>query len=136
MYSWKDKVPHIAISKANPDPMYKQVTDQIRDAIATGSLAPETKLPSIREMAVDLGISPITIKRAYGDLESAGYLITRAGVGSFVAGLSRVALRESKAREIRGELEKIVKTAETFGIPREEIRNMVGETKEGIDDSV
>ncbi len=136
MYSWKDKIPHIALSKANPDPMYKQVMDQIRDAITTGLLVPETRLPSIRELAGELGTSPITVRRAYGDLESAGFIVTRAGLGSYVAGLDRERLREAKAREIRDELDRIVRTAEVFGIPREEIRSMINETKEGIDDSV
>jgi GntR family transcriptional regulator len=116
--------------------MYKQVTGQIRDAIAAGSLAPGTKLPSIREMAAELGISPITIKRAYSDLESEGFIITRAGIGSFVAALDRSELRERKARGIRDEIERIVKTAAAFGIRRKEIESMINETKEGIDDSV
>ena len=59
----------IVVSPMNPDPMYKQVTDQIKHAIAAGDLAPETRLPSIREMSRELRISAITIKRAYADLE-------------------------------------------------------------------
>ncbi|RJR26447.1 MAG: GntR family transcriptional regulator [Candidatus Latescibacterota bacterium] len=110
--------------------MYKQVTDQIKDAIATGALAPETKLPSIREMAAELGISPITIKRAYSDLESEGFVVTRAGLGSFVAGMNRERLREEKAGEIREELRRIVRTAAAFGVPIAEIETMVSEMKE------
>ena len=66
----------IVISPLNPDPMYKQVTDQIKDAIADGTLKPEAKLPSIREMSRELKISEITIKRAYADLENDGFIIT------------------------------------------------------------
>ena len=136
MYDKSDMTLRISISKANPDPMYKQVTDQITNAIATGSLAPDAKLPSIRVMAASIGVSPITIKRAYADLESEGFIITRAGLGSYVAGIDRGRLREGKTREIRGELDRIVRTAAAFGIPREEIRSMVDEAKEDIDDSV
>ncbi len=110
--------------------MYKQVTDQIKDAIATGSLAPETKLPSIREMAAELGISPITVKRSYSDLESEGFIITRAGLGSFIAGVNRERLREEKAGEIREELRRIVKTAAAFGVPLAEIKAIVNDMKE------
>ena len=55
----------IVISPSNPDPMYKQVADQIEEAIAVRTLKSNDKLPSIREMAEELKISSITIKRAY-----------------------------------------------------------------------
>jgi GntR family transcriptional regulator len=61
----KEKI-FIVLSPLNPDPMYKQVIDQIKDAIAGGNLKPEDKLPSIREMAVALKISEITIKQKGG----------------------------------------------------------------------
>ena len=68
----------IVVSPLNPDPMYKQVADQIKDAIATKVLKPESKLPSIREMSKELKISIITIKRAYADLEKEGYIYIRS----------------------------------------------------------
>jgi len=114
--------------------MYKQVTDQIKDAIATGSLAPEAKLPSIREMATELGISPITIKRAYSDLASEGFVVTRAGLGSFVAGMNREKMRGEKAGEIREELRRIVRTAAAFGVSIAEIEAMVADMKEKHDE--
>ncbi len=120
---------HIAISKENPDPMHKQVTDQMRDAIAKGTLSPGARLPSIREMARELAVSPITIKRAYGDLEREGYLITRAGLGSFVAGIDRSRLRAEKLGEIRGEIARIARSAGVFGITTAEIGRIVDEMK-------
>jgi len=119
----------VAISKENPDPMHKQVTDQMRDAIAKGTLSPGARLPSIREMARELAVSPITIKRAYGDLEREGYLITRAGLGSFVAGINRDRLRKEKVGEIREEIARIAKSAGVFGIPIAEIRRIVDELR-------
>jgi GntR family transcriptional regulator len=119
----------VAISKEDPDPMHKQVTDQVRDAIAKGALPPGARLPSIREMARELGVSPITIKRAYGDLEREGYLITRAGLGSFVAGIDRSRLRAQKVGEIREEIARIAKSAGAFGIPIAEIRRIVDELR-------
>jgi GntR family transcriptional regulator len=80
-------------------------------------------------MARELSLSPITIRRAYHDLENEGYLITRAGLGSFVAGISRDELRERKAQEIRDEIRRIVKHAETYGIPIGEIGRIVDEMK-------
>jgi len=123
------KALRVAISKENPDPMHKQVTDQVRDAIAKGTLSPGARLPSIREMARELGVSPITIKRAYGDLEREGYLITRAGLGSFVAGIDRGRLRARKLGDIREEIARIARSAGAFGISTAEIRRIVDETK-------
>jgi GntR family transcriptional regulator len=111
----------IVISPMNPDPMYKQVTDQIKDAIASGTLQPETKLPSIREMANELKISMITIKRAYADLESEGYILTRSGLGSFVADINREKLREEKLADIRSELAKILNVAARYDISADDI---------------
>ncbi len=111
----------IVISPLNPDPMYKQVTDQIKDAIASGTLRPETKLPSIREMAKELKISMITIKRAYADLENEGYILTRSGLGSFVADINWDKLREEKLAEIRFEITKILNAAARFDISTEDI---------------
>ncbi len=109
------------ISPMNPDAMYKQVTDQIKDAIASGTLKPETKLPSIREMAKDLKISMITIKRAYADLENEGYILTRPGLGSYVANINKDQLRREKLADIRAEIQKILLTAARFDISPNDI---------------
>lgn len=111
----------IVISPQNPDPMYKQVTDQIKDAIASGTLKSETKLPSIREMANELKISMITIKRAYADLENEGYIHTRSGLGSFIADINRDKLREEKLAEIRTEIKKFLNTATRYDISVDDI---------------
>ena len=111
----------IVLSQSNPDPMYKQVTDQVKDAIASGDLKPNDKLPSIREMAKALNISMITIKRAYLDLENEGYILTRAGLGSFVADVDREGLRDRKLGEFIEELTRIIKTGKKFGIKKQEI---------------
>lgn len=111
----------IVISPHNPDPMYKQVTDQIKDAIASGTIKPESKLPSIREMAKELKISMITIKRAYADLENEGYILTRSGLGSYVADINKNKLREEKLTEIRFEIKKILNAAARYDISADDI---------------
>lgn len=117
----------IVISPANPDPLYKQVTDQIKDAIAEGTLQSETRLPSIREMASELKISAITIKRAYSDLENEGFIFTRSGLGSFVADVNKEKIRNEKLSEIRGDINKIIKTAEKFGISSDDVIRIIKE---------
>ena len=111
----------IALSPGHPDPMYRQVTDQIKDAIASGDLAPNERLPSVRELSEALRVSAITIKRAYFDLETEGYIMTRAGLGSFVAPVERDAMRRRKLEELRGEVARIVKTSAKFGITVDDI---------------
>ncbi len=123
----------IVVSPLDPDPMYKQITDQVKDAIASGGLQPETKLPSIREMSRELKISEITIKRAYSDLENEGFIITRSGLGSYIADINRDKLRQDKWQEIRKDILKILKTAKRFDISTREIIALVKEIKESSD---
>ena len=111
----------VVLSPAHPDPMYKQVTDQIKDAIASGELKPNERLPSVRELSEALHVSAITIKRAYQDLETDGYILTRAGLGSFVASVERDALRERKLSELREELRRLVRSSARFGISASDI---------------
>lgn len=111
----------IVISQSDPTPMHRQVTDQVKDAIAKGALKTGEKLPSIREMSKELKISPITIKRSYRDLEQEGYIVTRAGLGSFVADVDFGRLRSEKADEISGELGRIMKMAAGYGISATEL---------------
>lgn len=120
----------IVISPQNPDPMYKQITDQIKNAIADGTLPPEAKLPSIREMSRELKISEITIKRAYADLENEGFILTRSGLGSYVADINKDKLRKSKIEEISQELNKIIKTSEKFNITSGDIIALIQELGE------
>ncbi|MBN2244799.1 MAG: GntR family transcriptional regulator [Candidatus Aminicenantes bacterium] len=120
----------IVVSPVNPDPMYKQVADQIKDAIASGQLKPDEKLPSIREMSTELKISIITIKRAYSDLENENYIYTRPGMGSFVADINREKLRAEKLDEFKQEIKKLLKTGEKFGITADNVVRLVKDIKE------
>ena len=75
----------IRISMEDPEPMYRQIEDQLRDFILGGHLPAGTHLPSIRALAQDLACSVITTRRAYGDLENEGFIRTRQGMGTVVA---------------------------------------------------
>jgi len=77
--------PLVVISQADPRPLYQQVKEQIRHRVAVGELPPGTEIPSIRQLAADIRVSVITIKRAYLELELEGVIQTRQGRGSFVA---------------------------------------------------
>jgi GntR family transcriptional regulator len=73
------------LSSADPRPMYQQIVDQISGRVLAGDWAPGQPLPSIRELAASSGVSVITVKRAYEELERAGLIVTRHGKGSIVA---------------------------------------------------
>src|SRR5215510_5189754 len=78
-------MPVVAVDANDPTPIYAQLERGIRAAIAIGRLGPGEQLPTVRQLAVDLRINANTVARVYGELERAGVLETRRGVGSFVS---------------------------------------------------
>ena len=66
-------------------PVYRQIIDQVRSGVASGSLNAGDQLPTVRQLAVDLAINPNTVLRAYRELELGGLLETHQGTGTFVA---------------------------------------------------
>lgn len=80
-----DKAVVFPIDPRDPLPLYAQLERAIRSAIATGSLDAGAKLPTVRQLAVDLRINANTVAKVYGELERLGVLETRRGVGTFVA---------------------------------------------------
>ena len=103
-------------------PIYDQIYSQIKDAILSGQVAEGEALPSIRALAKDLRISVITTKRAYDELEAAGYLVTVAGKGSFVAEGNRALQREARLREMEEHLTKAIALGRECGLGTEELR--------------
>jgi GntR family transcriptional regulator len=110
--------------------MYKQLTDQLKHAIASGDIKANEKLPSVRELSEALKISAITIKRAYLDLENEGYIFTRAGMGSFVSEVDLENLRKEKLAEFRTELARILGTGKKFGISADDVVRLIRQIKE------
>lgn len=66
-------------------PVYRQLIDQVRSGVASGSLAAGDQLPTVRQLAVDLAINPNTVMRAYRELELGGMLETHQGTGTFIS---------------------------------------------------
>jgi GntR family transcriptional regulator len=90
------------VSAARPGALYQQIVEAIKREVAAGRLAPGTALPSFRVLAQDLLVSLITVKRAYEELERAGIIYRRQGLGTFVAerGHDRtVAVQRARALE-------------------------------------
>ena len=115
----------IYISNSGTKPIYEQITDQIKAAILAGKLAEGEALPSIRFLAKELGISVITTKRAYEDLEAAGFIHTVPGKGSFVAGGNLELLREERLRHIEELLVQAVDEARGANVGIPELHDML-----------
>ena len=121
----------IIISNSSDKPIYEQITTQIKDSIVSGELAVGDQLPSIRALANDLGISAITTKRAYADLEAAGFIETVQGKGCFVAGVNREFLREERLRRVEDLLVQAAREARAAGVSTSELREMFDLIVEG-----
>jgi GntR family transcriptional regulator len=78
-------------------PVYRQIIDQVRSGIASGSLTAGDQLPTVRQLAVDLAINPNTVMRAYRELELGGLLETHQGTGTFIS--DRKVEKKSAERE-------------------------------------
>ena len=115
----------IIISNSSPDPIYEQVTRQIKGQIISGELKEGDPLPSIRKLAQDLQISVITTKRAYEELQKEGFIDAVEGKGSFVAMQNKELLREKKMKLVEEKMTEAVEEARLLGITLAELREML-----------
>ncbi|HET6276887.1 MAG TPA: GntR family transcriptional regulator [Candidatus Cybelea sp.] len=112
----------------NPDleiPPYQQVVAQIQAAIERGDLTPESILPTVRQLAGDLGIAPNTVARAYGELQSEGWLVGDGRRGTRVAGQIPVN-RRARMRSLRESAERYVESLRHRGFTVDEIAGELG----------
>ena len=115
----------VIISNSSPDPIYEQITKQVKAQILSGDLAEGLALPSIRRLAHDLQISVITTKRAYDELEKEGFINTVGGKGTFVAVQNPELLREKKMKIVEEKLAQAVDEAKIMGIGEDQIVHML-----------
>lgn len=113
------------ISNAGQEPIYAQITRQIKEQILSGKLKEGDALPSIRLLAKELRISVITTKRAYEDLETEGFIVTQPGKGSFVAPQNPELQREEMLKRVEQHLQNAVDAARQGGIGRGEVIEML-----------
>ena len=114
----------ILIDNKSGMPIYDQIFTQIKGHILSGELKTDEPLPSIRGLAKDLRISVITTKRAYEELERAGFVYTVPGKGSFVAAKNAELLREEHLKEIEEHMSTIQTLAMGAGLSRAQVLQM------------
>ncbi|AFV12886.1 HTH-type transcriptional repressor YtrA [Thermacetogenium phaeum DSM 12270] len=116
------------IDQRSSIPIYQQLVDKIKEAVARGILSTGEKLPSVRELAARIAINPNTIAKAYQELEREGVIETLRGRGTFVALWKSRVNEEAKRRVIREMTEKMLVEAFYLGLPREELLEIIEET--------
>ena len=114
----------ILIDNKSGTPIYDQIFTQIKGHILSGALNTDEPLPSIRALAKDLRISVITTKRAYDELERAGFIYTVPGKGSFVSAKNEELLREEHLKKIEEHMTAIQTLAKGIGLGRGEVLQM------------
>ena len=108
-------------------PIYVQIMDRFRDQISAGVLKSGEKLPSVRELAVQLSINPNTLQRSYRQLEAEGWIATVPGKGCFVCGLPEYT--EEQRLELLTAFDKSVAALLRMGMTRKELSERI--QKEG-----
>ena len=113
-------------------PIYEQVVERFKILILRGAIEPDEKLPSVRNLAVDLSINPNTIQRAYAELERQGYIYTVKGKGNFVSDSGQLLLRYKE--EIFEEIKSICRTAFEVGITQEDIVQCIKDSTQAFNE--
>ncbi len=109
------------ISNSSPIPLYEQIKNSIIEQIMNDELKEDEAIPSIRNLASDIKISVMTIKKAYDELERDGYIISRQGKGTFVAPKNTELEKEKAQKDIEDYISKIVDISLKFDIKKEDI---------------
>lgn len=115
----------LIIRNTSGQPLYDQITEQIKALILSGELKAGEMLPSMRVLAKDLRISVITTKRAYEELEREGFVETAPGKGCFVAQPNLELIKEENLRQIEEHLTACLTLAEQAGVSERELHEML-----------
>lgn len=119
------------INPANELPIYRQIMRQIMDAVAGGIMKSGDKLPSHRDLASQLVIAPLTVKKAYDELEREGILNTLRGRGTFVSDRQKPVDPIEARERLRDAAERLVQKARLCSVPIAEVVSLLEEIAEG-----
>ena len=119
----------ILIDYSDRRPIYEQVTEKIAELIIRGVLPPESQLPSVRSLAMDLSINPNTIQRAYQELERKGYTYSVPGKGSFVS--QKTEYLEEQRENILEKQRRLAERAMRLGMDPRLLKNVIDQCEGG-----
>jgi len=110
-------------------PFYRQIIDQIKAAIATGRLEAGDRLPTVRQLAVDLSINPNTVARAYTELELTGLVETQMGSGTFVGHRTVEVADAERQRQLAQLCQEFLARASSLGFSLDDLLDNLGQRK-------
>ena len=118
----ESKVPFtISVDLKSGVPIYRQIIDQVKSAMATGTLGPGDRLPTVRQLSVDLSVNPNTVSRAYNELELTGLVETHMGSGTYI-GNKRVERDEVEQRRMLEQIcQEFLSRASSHGFTLDDI---------------
>src|SRR6516165_1722487 len=124
---------YINVATGTGTPIYRQIIDQVRLAVATGSLLPGEAMPSVRSLAERLLVNANTVVKAYAELVRDGVLESRQGMGFFVARKRQVYSKAERLRRLRQALDAFIREAVFLDFTDDEVRKAVDEKLAELD---
>lgn len=112
---------YLIVEESSETPPYRQIVEQLASAIERGDLKPNAPLPTVRQLAGDLGIAPNTVARAYAELQESGWLVSDGRRGTHVADDAPKRDRNERARALRDAVGAFVKTLSQRGFTPQEV---------------
>ena len=111
----------------SPTPLYAQIANRIRVAIAAGELRPATPLPSVRQLAAQVRVNPATVVQAYRDLEADGFVEMRQGAGTFVREVAPDVRARERAQQAKALVRDMLARAGHVGVSLQELQAAIAE---------
>ena len=118
---------YISVDPKSSTPLYVQIKEQMRLAVASGAIKPGEQVPTVRDLATQLRINLNTVARAYRELQSEGLLTSRQGSGTFVSPDAQAISQAESRQMVRQMLDRIAATARSLQIERDELLALVAE---------
>ena len=115
----------ILIDGRDHRPIYEQIVEKLSGLMILGGLENGAPVPSVRQLASELSVTPNTVQRAYAELERLGYIVSIRGKGSYVADTESI--RRLQKEKIRSELSELAEKAARAGIDRQELAELLKE---------
>ena len=115
----------IRVDPGSSVPVFQQIVDEVKSAVARGACRPGEAIPSVRQMAAQALVNPNTVARAYRELERDGIVYTRKGLGVFVADAAAKLSRSDRREELSERFAEIVAAARRAGLSGKDVQSLI-----------
>jgi len=120
------------VDPTSANPIYAQLVEQVKHAVASGTLKPFDPLPSLRDVSLHLRISPLTVKRAYGELETLGIITTEHGRGSYISGESATFSTTYRNEALAQAVDRLLIEAHHLDASLEEVTQLLQQRRQAL----